>query len=952
MSATSNQLQPAIPIESDVVLREKNAFRISLVTGVAMTLISIVSAYATIQAEQNIFLLAAATGLIAVAAFIGAWLSKRGRAMLGSAILIITILVTSLSLLVSAQGQGLPVGVILIVIVSAIATSTLPSYWATRATIAGIAFAVFITVTDLFTPDFGVATEPLYTYIFAGILALVYGFIIVRRFPSYSLGSKIILTAVLIALVPLAILGFRNVQSTRALLIEQTNQDLLEAATLSAYTLDNFVKTNLNSIRIEAQIIDLVEYLNQRPGERKGSLAEEHARNLLANLKKRDPVYIESYAILDINGTDLLDTSAEEIDSDKSASDYFLEPTSTGLPYVSPVRITPNTRQSSLYFSAPIRDQAQNIIGVLRVRINGNILQNLLSETSASKHEEEYAVLVDAENYIRLAHTLQPGLNFKSYANLQLEQILLLQKESLLPTGSPEELSLAQSEVVQGLDNLDQTPFFTAPAAALDNRSALSAGVRLSSRPWIVLVREPESNALMPVEDQTRTAILLALLIAGVAVAAGVFMAQTLSGPLVSLTNTAEKVTSGDLNARATITTADEIGTLARTFNNMTDQLQQTLGGLEQRVAARTVDLEEAILQSEKRAQELRAIAEVSRVIATEQIIEKLLPLVADLVSERFGFYHAGIFLLDENQQYAILRAASSEGGKRMLAREHKLEVGHTGIVGYVAKFGRPRIALDVGADATFFNNPDLPQTRSEMAIPLKLRGKITGILDVQSTQSGAFTQADADTLSVLGDQIAIAIENARLFSETQQALAEAQALYRRFISQQWEHTARQTDQTGYVHAMSGGKALHKPVQSEMIRRAIAEGDVVVFTPDNQADASSLAALAVPIKLSDQIIGVLDVRSPDRTHRWSEAEISIARAVAERVALALENARLLEDTSSRAEREQLVSAITTKIRSTNDPAEMIKTAVQELQQALNVNQIQIVPYIPPQNPEQ
>ncbi len=226
---------------------------------------------------------------------------------------------------------------------------------------------------------------------------------------------------------------------------------------------------------------------------------------------------------------------------------------------------------------------------------------------------------------------------------------------------------------------------------------------------------------------QTRTIILIALLLLGIVTLAALRASQIIAQPVIKLASVAQDITAGNLHARAQITSQDEIGELALSFNQMTSQLQDTLGGLERRIAERTADVELARLLSERRAQDLQAISEVSRTISTEQRLEILLPLVTRLVSEQFDFYHVGIFFVDATKQFAVLQAANSEGGKRMLDRGHRLEVGLTGIVGTVAENGKPRIALDVGSDATYFDNPDLPQTRSEMALPLNFRGETIG---------------------------------------------------------------------------------------------------------------------------------------------------------------------------------------------------------------------------------
>jgi methyl-accepting chemotaxis protein len=175
----------------------------------------------------------------------------------------------------------------------------------------------------------------------------------------------------------------------------------------------------------------------------------------------------------------------------------------------------------------------------------------------------------------------------------------------------------------------------------------------------------------------------------------------------------------------------------------------------------------------ERRSVQLQAAAEVSRTAISVRDLDALLSQVTHLISKQFGFYHVGIFLLDESEEYALLQAANSEGGQRMLEKEHRLKVGEQGIVGYVTNVGEPRIVLDVGTDAVHFNNPLLSETRSEMALPLKLGGQVIGALDVQSREEGAFDEEDATVLQTMADQLAIAIENARLLQETRQTVHE-----------------------------------------------------------------------------------------------------------------------------------------------------------------------------------
>jgi GAF domain-containing protein/HAMP domain-containing protein len=410
---------------------------------------------------------------------------------------------------------------------------------------------------------------------------------------------------------------------------------------------------------------------------------------------------------------------------------------------------------------------------------------------------------------------------------------------------------------------------------------------------------------------------------------------SSISEPLVHLIDASQQLAAGNLSTRVKVQGSAELEKVARAFNEMATDLDTDKSAL----TIRAKELEVANRLNEKRARNLQHISDISRIISQEQKLDILLPMVTRLVSENFGFYHTGIFLLDENRRYALLQAANSEGGQRMLNRGHRLEVGQTGIVGNVALTGKPRIALDVGADAVFFDNPDLPATRSEMAVPLNVRGETIGVLDVQSTKSGEFTENESNMLGILADQVAITIENSRLFAKTQQALTEVQTLYNQYLQKEWKSFRSESANVGYQQSLTGGKPIETLVESDDIRSAVQSGETILANEETQTEP----VIVVPIKLRGQTIGVLNVKGSSKARQWSRDEINMIQSVSERLALALENARLFEETNRRAERERLVSDITGKIRSVNDPQVMIQTAMDELRNALGASRVQIIP---------
>ncbi len=363
------------------------------------------------------------------------------------------------------------------------------------------------------------------------------------------------------------------------------------------------------------------------------------------------------------------------------------------------------------------------------------------------------------------------------------------------------------------------------------------------------------------------------------------------------------------------------------------ESLKELNQSLEDRVESRTAELTIANARNERRARQFEAIAQVARAITSIQDEDTLLSRLVQVISENFGFYHAGIFLLDEEQQYAILRASNSDGGRKMLARRHKLKVGQAGIVGHVAASGTPRIAVDVELDASFKENPDLPETRSEMALPLKVGEQIIGVLDVQSTEANAFQQEDTDVLYTLADQVAIAIQNARSHEATQRLLEEAQRTSVSYLREAWRLLQSRERKIGYLVSDNTLRPLERYVSTPQINKAVSRGEVVVEDGDT-------ATLAVPIHLRGEVVGVLDVHVP-AGHDWDPDEIDIAKAVADRLSLALESATLLRSTQRRAEIERLTADISGKISSSINLRNVLQTAVEELGQVLPGSEVVI-----------
>jgi GAF domain-containing protein/HAMP domain-containing protein len=411
----------------------------------------------------------------------------------------------------------------------------------------------------------------------------------------------------------------------------------------------------------------------------------------------------------------------------------------------------------------------------------------------------------------------------------------------------------------------------------------------------------------------------------------GLYMTHQIVSPILQLASAAEEIRSGNWQAELPKNHRDEIGVLSEAFSGMVGQLHELVQQLEQRVAARTEALQ-------RRATQLQTVAEIGRTAAALLDLDELLSQVTQLVSESFGFYHVGIFLIDDLREYAILRAANSQGGKEMLAHHHKLRVGHRGIVGYVTGTKNPRIALDVGEDAHHFQNPFLPETRSEMALPLIVGGELLGVIDVQSKVESAFSSEDVEVLQVLADQVAIALQNARLFRELQNNLRETRNLYKLYSQEAWSRKSSEKTIPSFEYDRVQVAKTSKKQLSAAVSEQLAHGQVVLLAGGDNGHHASIPKLIVPIMIQGQAIGFISLEKEKTGQRWSAEEIKFIESVTGQVSLTLENVRLLEETQFRAERERLVAEITGRMRETLNLESVLQTAVQEIGQALNLQE--------------
>ena len=687
------------------------------------------------------------------------------------------------------------------------------------------------------------------------------------------------------------------------------------------------------------------------------TLEREQQQIVLTDLQSYQSAFAE-LTLLDGQGQEQIRLSrlqvvASDQFGDHSGTDAFMVPKNSGETYYSSVRFDESINEPQMTIAIPLQDVSSGeMSGVLVAEVRFKPVWDLIAGLRQER-ENENIYLVD--DHGQLAAHYDPSEVRKD-----------------LSFGPPE-----RDGVQAGLDG---------------SRVVLAtAKMQLGQQTFFVVAERSWSEAVL---DPTLTTVLVAAVALVVALVLGVVVGSMAIRytvvPIERLAATARAISAGDLSLRAETTRRDEVGNLAEAFNSMTDQLRDMISGLEQRVAGRTAELEDAgqalaargqelenVLsdlqqrgleleeanrrhieanrelrtahnQSRLRAARLQASSVVSRVIIQEHDMDKLLPQVTELISRRFGFYHVAVFLISANERTTTLCAANSSGGQRMLAQGYEMEISASNVVGRAIRSGELCIGLDVGEGAVSFDIPELPDTRSEVALPLRTGDTVIGVLDVHSVEPSAFDEEDIVTLSTLADQVAISIENARLMQQSQDALEEAEAVYSQMLMGQWEGLTRKRrfSPGEYIQALAPSPDNVPLIAAE---QAMKRGNVVAISGADSSDSETpgVSELAAPIQLQGQTIGVLDLQELEGERHWTQDDVILIQEVADQVGQALEKARLFDESRRRAHREQSTRQITDRIRGRTEVDAMLQTAIRELAQTLRAPRVfvRLVPEI-------
>ena len=781
-------------------------------------------------------------------------------------------------------------GVLLIILVGSMILPRKRRVWLP---LAGL-FGVYAWLVNWFEPlpRYDITQSILLTLVTAGVTFLVALAILWQIARAFRIGT--IRTRLLVAFVTLtllvatttgivsAVMGYRSGQ-------EQMIAQLESVATLKEAEIETWVdtlQTELGTMLTGANAGQYTRILLQEEAPEPADYQEAHDK-LQARFQK-SLNWLEETFMMDLKGHVVLSSDATQEGKIHAGEAYFQR----GLEdfYVHPPSYSPSLGRMSVIVAQPVFDQRGTVIGVLAGRAGMDTLSKIMLERAGLGQTGETYLIGTNHAMLTESRSGEEGIYVRT-----------------------EGANAAIGNHAHGAGVYDG--YWGEPVVGVYHW--------LPELEVALLAEQGQAEAFSSLYMMLTVNAGVVLVAVMLAVGASLFVTRSIANPLADLAETATQIAAGDLERVARVEREDEIGAVAQAFNRMTARLRDLVGSLEQRVAERTRDLE-------RRSAYLEASAQVGHAAASILETDQLMRQVVDLIREQFGLYYVGLFLVEG--EWAVLRAGTGEAGRIMLARGHRLRVG-AGMIGWSIANAQARVALEAGEDAVRRVAAELPETRSEAALPLRSRGRVIGALTVQHVQPGAFDRDTIVVLQTMADQVAVALDNARLFAEAQAAMEAEHRAYGELSRAAWRDLLRARPDLAYrsdEHGVTGAGDVWRPEMEQAWR----EGRTVQI-PNSQSPTPN--PLAVPIKVRGHVIGVLDTHKPGDAGAWTPEEVALLEALTGRLGEALESARLFQDTQRRAAREQLTREITDKMRRAVSVEGIAQTAVDELYRVLGTS---------------
>lgn len=652
------------------------------------------------------------------------------------------------------------------------------------------------------------------------------------------LSTRLFLYIFALVLIPTVVVSVLAVRAEYSGARNSAHRELDAVLTVNEQRVNTWLRTNENSIAREA---------NQFTADTEATITNEVLAEIATSLALQNNSEIIRVVYVNIDGTIASSSDQAVVGVDVSGEPWYLttlasateEMTNiqaTAGPYVDPINGV-----RSLYFSSAIFD-GSNAVGVLNAQVDLNSLTAQITPDFAALGQTGELMLVGpSRQYIVHPNAALIG----ETARGDIVATALSGRAS-----EPSEWSDYRAETVLGsygyIEQID---------------SAL-------------IVKRDVDEVFQSAQQMTTLLIVVAVALGTLALVLGWVFSRRIFTPFEQVSEMIEDLSQAAVSSRLPTFGAIEVDRIAEPLNTLAQNLEQEVRTREQ-------------VQNES-AQRLRITTELGRLIASETDLDKLLNTTVNLICERLGYNHAQVFLIDDLRQYAVLQASTGEIGQSLIERRHKLAVGSQSVIGRVSESLEPVLARHTDNTAIQSRNELLPNTRAELAVPLRLGNETIGVLDIQSDEEDAFDEQTSVVLQIIADQLAVAIQNAQLFQEKEGLLSASLQLTQMLTKDNWDSFAEDRvarDAIGYMYDLTRTVPLDT------------SAEVGATNGDGHTNGSPNKELNLPIALRGEVIGELAAALPEDRELTGD-DMQLVQDVLNRVALALDNARLFEQTQS------------------------------------------------------
>lgn len=862
--------------------KQSDVMRVAVIMLAAAFMVEAFYLFLAVQmGAWQMYALAAVIAVFCVMNLAALWMIRQGQLQNGSWLIVIGMLLVFPAAGALISNIGIIFGGALVLLTVIVAGQTLPASQARNAIVASILIGLLTAGLDfiglnyrLFVPEIQIFIPAITIVIL--VVMLVFIFLQYRQAIDASLQLKITVWAGSILFVVSAVLVAYSAITFRDEAIVAAESDILSEAQAQAFLIRAEAEISLDTARALAQAFTSVP--SATPGTR---LTREQANNILRQVLVENPGILGTYTLWEPNAFDGRD--AEYVN--KPAHDN----TGRFIPYwvrgddgtINVIALESyETPGIGDWYLLPRQTKKEVAIAPLIYPIQG-VDTVMASFVVPIIYQGKFYGIAGIDSPISFVQEIVDS--FDLYDGTA--QVALMSSSGTLigVTNQPELVNQPVSVFLEDFADLQASiqagkPFLSVSPDGLNLRAFAPVFLGRTDTPWFLVITVPFSKVTEAATANTARQVAINSTLILLALALLWFLSGQIVRPIRTLSEVASEIASGNLDVSAPVTAKDETGVLANTFNLMVSQLKGLFSTLEQRVAERTRGLELA--------------AEVGRSVSRVRALNEMLRDAAEIIRSQFDLYYVQVYLLDSARANLVLQSGTGSVGEQLVNRGHRLPVNTASLNGRAVIEKRSVVVADTALSPTFKPNPLLPETRSEMAIPLLLGDQVVGVLDLQSDRANALNQDNLAAFEALAGQLAVAVQNANLLEQAEEARAEVEKQARRLVRRNWE---------AYQDALHRPEATGFVFERNQVQPLDANAEVPAESEGNR--------LAVPIAVTGQPIGsvVIDVEEERRTQQTVELLNVVARQVAQQV----ENLRLIESAERyRLEAEQAARRLT------------------------------------------